>query len=149
MLERLYLTRVNRSTGVHRSQFRLLKYIVMHEGCTQNDAAEFLMVTPASVAQSSKRMEASGLILRRADEADRRRNLLFATQKGKDAYHTMEGNFSDMVDLMFTGFEESELDALENYLRRMSENLAGGRDISYSELMNEWKAMEEMEEKNK
>ena len=67
---------------LHRGQLPILELILAKPGCTQQELAEQLRITPASVAQSTTRLEKAGLIEKRTDPANRRRNWLSATAEG-------------------------------------------------------------------
>ncbi len=75
--------RLTECNDMHFGQFPILEYITRHEGCSQREVASVLLVTPASVAASCKRLEQSGLIEREPDRTDRRQNHLFVTEPGK------------------------------------------------------------------
>ncbi len=125
LLRRIHIRGRIRELDVHRGQYPILDYIVRHPGCTQAEAAEGLYVTPASIACSAKRMENAGLIARSADEADLRRNKLFATQKGAEAAQSLGEQFAKLDEAMFEGFSPHELDQLYAMHRRMISNIAG------------------------
>lgn len=90
------------------AQMRMLEYISGNEGCTQADVAERMGVSPASVAQSIKRMEASGFIERAARKDDLRANSLRVTEEGARAAANCRQIFDGLEERMFAGFSEEE-----------------------------------------
>jgi MarR family transcriptional regulator for hemolysin len=58
--------------GMTRAQWGLLLRLAQSPGLSQKEAANLLEVEPISVARLVDRLEASGLVERRADEMDRR-----------------------------------------------------------------------------
>src|SRR5437763_13380309 len=58
--------------GLTRSQWWILAHLSRHDGMIQSDLAGMLDIGKAALGGLLDRLEASGLIERRADEADRR-----------------------------------------------------------------------------
>jgi len=109
-------------------QFPLLKRLIANPGTTQQELSAALLVSPAAVALSTKRMEKAGLLEKRADPDNRRRNLLFATQAGRDALEAASRVFGVVDELTFAGFDEAERAQLGLMLGRMIHNLSDGEE---------------------
>ncbi len=69
------------------------------------------------------RMEGSGLIARRASEADRRQSLIALTEKARGLRAKYDEVSQQMNELFFAGFAEAEIEDLEGYLDRIVTNL--------------------------
>ncbi|WP_262312110.1 MarR family winged helix-turn-helix transcriptional regulator [Acidiphilium sp. AL] len=69
---RLELDRRARLHGMNRAQWAMLLKLARHPGLSQKDLAELLEVEPMTVARLTDRLEARGLVERRADPNDRR-----------------------------------------------------------------------------
>lgn len=110
---------------LYRGQLHLLEALIQSPGCTQNDIASRLCVTPASVAQSVKRLQCAGLIERRVDETNLRRNKLYATPAGIAAAARYRDCFDGVDRETFANFSDDELQSLRQYLDRMIENVRG------------------------
>ena len=110
--------------GLHPGQPPLLQYIYDHPGCTQRDAARELDVTPASSAASLKRLEKAGLVERRPDYADARRNRLYVTKQGEEKMWACRKQFLALEERMFAGMNDEEIAAFRNACEKMFENLA-------------------------
>lgn len=76
-----------RSLGLTRAQWQTLFHLARNEGCNQAALADVLDVEPITLTRVLDRLEASGLIERRADPTDRRARLLFL---GPDAGPLLE-----------------------------------------------------------
>ena len=131
LLDKLFL---QRRTCLHRRALALdlyagqppvLSYIMENPGCTQNEIADYLSVTPASIAFSTKRMQKGGLIQKQVNANDMRCNKLYLTQKGKEVMEAFEGEYVKMNEEIFNGFSEAELAQFESYLGRIGKNLDG------------------------
>ena len=109
---------------LYRGQPEILEYLNEHGDCSQKELADFLGVTPASIATSLKRMSKSGFIERTSDENDRRINRLRLTEKGKEI-RLAGRNECDRVDkAMFNGFSDEEISSFTDMLSRIAENLS-------------------------
>lgn len=111
-------------SGLHPGQPPLMHYILSHPGCTQKEAADELDVTPASAAASLKRLEKAGLVERKADEKDARRNCLYVTAAGKEKLEEQRRIFDALDEKMFSGLSEEEIRAFQRICEKMFDNLA-------------------------
>jgi len=69
------------------------------------------------------RMEASGLIVRTSDPADRRNRLIVLTEKAKSLQEDYTRISEQMNEMYYTGFSEEEIMQFETYLLRVLTNL--------------------------
>ena len=112
-----------REKGIYVGQPPILKYLSEHNDATQKEIAEFLHVSPPSVATSLKRMEESGLVVRLENKKDARRNSIKLTKKGKELVEYADDLFLRVDDVAYKGFTEEEMDTLVQFLYRMNDNL--------------------------
>lgn len=130
-------------TGLHPSQLPIVEALAHHPDCTQQELAEHLHVTPASVALSTKRLEKAGLIEKRADKKDKRRNRLCITEKGRqlslDHRRRMDAVDTDMLQ----SFSEEEKQTLCALLDRLIENLGASAENGLPCLPCHWKENDE------
>jgi DNA-binding MarR family transcriptional regulator len=112
-----------REKGIYFGQPPILKYLSEHENATQKEIAEFLHISPPSVATSLKRMEESGLVIRIESKKDARSNVVRLTKKGKELNAFAENTFMRIDDVAYKGFTEEEMDLMVSFLERMNENL--------------------------
>lgn len=112
-----------REKGLYFGQPPMLKYLKEHKNTTQKEMADFLHITPASVAISVKRMEESGLIMRDADKKDARCKNLKLTKKGEQLSEYADKIFEVVDDVSFNGFTEEEIEMVISFLQRMTENI--------------------------
>lgn len=110
--------------GIYFGQPPILEYIAQNPDSTQKEIADFLGVTPPSVATSVKRMEKSGLLMRVADKSDARRNNLQITLKGMELLRLAHAAFDEIDAVSLKDFTDEELDTLINFIKRMNSNLS-------------------------
>ncbi|MBO7721125.1 MAG: winged helix-turn-helix transcriptional regulator, partial [Kiritimatiellae bacterium] len=106
----------------------LMAYILEHPGCTQGEVAAFLYISAASVATSCKRLEKEGLLERRVDPGNRRKNQLFVTGEGEALTKAKRQLLSGVNERTFAGIAAEDLTAFSRVLDKMMDNL-GGRGL--------------------
>jgi len=105
------------------AQMRMLEFIESNRGCTQAEVAEAMQVSPASVAQSIKRMEASGFVKREVCKGNLRANSLRVTAEGSAAARNCRVVFDGLEARMFQGFSEEEKQLTNELITRLIVNL--------------------------
>ena len=125
LLHRLRVQNMLSDTGVWGSQIPILLHVERNPGCTQTDIAEHLGVSSPSIATSIKRLQKAGMLEKRADETDMRRNHIELTERGHSTVARGRACYDQVVSRMLQGFSDSELDVLASLLLRLEENLAG------------------------
>ena len=109
--------------GLYVGQPQVLDFIRSNPGCTQNDIANALGVSPASIAFSTKRLQSAGVLMKQLNTLDMRRNKLYVTPEGVEALDRFENSLSEINEKIFEGFSEEELQQLEQYAVRINCNL--------------------------
>lgn len=125
LLRRVALQKATAELELYYGQLPILEYVSRHEGCTQAELAMELMVSPASIALSTKRMQKSGLLSKAADEDNLRCNKLAITDKGRLIAQQCRDIFDGYDCKTFEGFSSEELDVFASYLSRILKNLTG------------------------
>ena len=109
---------------LHPHQLPMLETILRFPGITQAEAAAKLHVTPASIALSTKRLAAAGMIEKQSDPDSRRKNRLIATPLGRETAIQARKHAKEASIEMLQGFSEEEVQCLSQFLCRMLSNLA-------------------------
>lgn len=126
VIRRRQITAILEDEKLCAAHFPALRFIKEHEGCTQVSLAEFLCITPASVATLTKRLEKAGFIKRQEDKNNLRCKNLFITQKGIAAAKACKNIFDEYDKRMYSGVGEDELDSLKNMLQKILDNIRKG-----------------------
>ena len=127
-LRRTALNRERERLGQKLIPVPLMAYILEHPGCTQGEIASFLYISPASVATSCKRLEQEGLLERRVDPVNRRKNQLFVTAEGGELTREKRTMLERVDERTFEGIGEADREVFSRVLDRMLDNL-GGRGV--------------------
>ncbi|MBO5230500.1 MAG: MarR family transcriptional regulator [Clostridia bacterium] len=124
LLHRYRISTALSGLNIYRGQPEILEYLTEHGGCSQRELADFLGVTPASIATSLKRMSKAGFIERTPDEADRRINRMRLTEKGEATRKAGKAECDKIDKLMFSGFSDDEISVFSDMLSRIGKNLS-------------------------
>jgi DNA-binding MarR family transcriptional regulator len=112
-----------RSKGMTRAQWVILARLERQPGLSQNEMAAILEVEPISVGRLIDRLEARGLVERRADPSDRRVRRLHLLPAAKPILDEI----TDQRDLLSTeileGIGQDERSQLVEAFLRMKSNL--------------------------
>jgi DNA-binding MarR family transcriptional regulator len=117
-IRHITLRRAAESLSLHHGQLPVLEYISTHPGCTQADIAGTLLITPSSIAQSTKRMQRDGL-LEKHRQADNRCLGLHLTQKGEEVASRCRECFDELDRDLFAELTDEELATLSEYTERL------------------------------
>ena len=127
-LRRTVLNREREQLGQKLIPVPLMAYVLEHPGCTQGEIASFLYISPASVATSCKRLEQEGLLERRVDPVNRRKNQLYVTGEGEELTLEKRAMLERVDERTFEGIGEADREVFSRVLDRMLDNL-GGRGV--------------------
>ena len=127
-LQRTVLNREREQLGQKLIPVPLMAYVLEHPGCTQGEIASFLYISPASVATSCKRLEQEGLLERRVDPVNRRKNQLYVTGEGEELTLEKRAMLERVDERTFEGIGEADREVFSRVLDRMLDNL-GGRGV--------------------
>ena len=107
------------------AQGRILYVLWQEDGVPIKTISEKCGLAITSLTTMLERMEKGGLILRRQDSADKRKTLLFLTDKARDLEEDYIALSEEMGDIYYQGFTADEVKAAEEYLNRIRLNLEG------------------------
>jgi len=107
------------------AQGRILYVLFQEDGVPIKTVSEKCSLAITSLTTMLERMEKNGLIQRRQDSADKRKTLLFLTDKARDLEQDYIAVSEEMGDIYYQGFTEEEVKAAEGYLDRIRLNLEG------------------------
>lgn len=137
MLRRKTMHRLHCEKEIVPAQYPLLNHLSKNPDATQQELADMLFVSPASVAQSTKRLQAAGLLEKTPDPGNMRKNRLRVTPEGQTVVDSIRDSIESVDVQTFRGFSEEEKASLSNLLNRMIKNLATSEDLTMLASMNE------------
>ncbi|MEM8997985.1 MAG: MarR family transcriptional regulator [Acidobacteriota bacterium] len=105
------------------AQHEVLVKVYRHEGLTQKELANHLLVVKSNVTALIRRMEARNLVRRDADGADARRRRLSLTEEGRALVHRSIALQNRVIDVMLSGLSRDDLARLDSIMERVSRSL--------------------------
>ncbi|MDK2857628.1 MAG: hypothetical protein PWQ29_1083 [Verrucomicrobiota bacterium] len=132
MLRRNFNRRAQ-STGLTRTQWRVLKSLHRRNGMRQSQLADLLEIQPISLTRLIDRLEKNGWVERCCDPTDRRANRIFITEKANPVLERL-GEFAEETrQEACAGISEKELDQCLKILLRIHTTLAGNGESPAAE----------------
>jgi DNA-binding MarR family transcriptional regulator len=113
-----------RAFGMTRAQWLILARLSRQPGLSQNEMAAICEVEPISVGRLIDRLEARGLVERRADPADRRVRRLHLLPAAKPVLDEISRYRDLLHDEIVEGLDEKDRAGLVDSLLRIKDNLA-------------------------
>lgn len=107
------------------AQGRILYVLWQEDGVPIKTIAERCGLAITSLTTMLERMEKSGLIIRRQDSGDKRKTLIFLTDKAKALKEDYDAISDRMSAIFYQGFTEEEIRNFEEHLERIRLNLEG------------------------
>jgi MarR family transcriptional regulator for hemolysin len=123
---RLMRTRADqraRRRGMTRAQWVILSWLERQSGISQSDLAGLVEVEPITVCRLIDRLEARGLVERRADPKDRRVRRLHLTAKAKPILDEIHAYRDELRQEVTAGISDAALKSQIETLLRMKSNL--------------------------
>ena len=124
LIKRILIQKQFNDLPVYHGQIPLLNYVKKHDGCFQVEIADYLLVTPASIALSTKRLEKAGFLTKKIDSDNLRCKKIYITDKGREITDKCKEIFDTVDSQMLQEFTEDELSQLNLFLERMIKNLS-------------------------
>lgn len=109
--------------GLYVGQPQVLNFVRKHPGCTQNEIAQAIGVSAASIAFSTKRLQTAGFLQKQVNSLNMRCNKLYVTPEGQEILQQFAGGYDELNSAMFEGISEEELELLESISERVNSNL--------------------------
>ena len=108
--------------GLTRSQWRVISPLLRHEGITQTELAELVVIEKAPLGRTLDRLEQHGWITRKTDPNDRRARRVYITDKVAPVVahirRVIRGLFADAL----RGFKDPDVEALVRHLMAVKAN---------------------------
>ena len=109
------------------AQGRILYVLWQKDGISIKTLSEQCGLAITSLTSMLERMEKQGLLRRESDEKDKRKTLLFLTDRAYALREDYEAVSAQMGAVFYEGFSEEEIRLFESFLRRVLDNLEGGQ----------------------
>ena len=108
--------------GLGNGAIQFLAYLYLRDGRSQDELATILAIDKGTTTRALHRLESRGLIERRMDNADRRVNRIFLTDKAREHEDEVWAALYDWREALLQGFSVDEREELLSFLRRLVDN---------------------------
>jgi MarR family transcriptional regulator, transcriptional regulator for hemolysin len=116
--------RARAAHAMTRAQWVILSHLDRQPGMSQNEMAAVCEVEPITVARLIDRLEARGMVERRADPHDRRIKRLHLLAAARPLIETIKSEKALMSAQVTAGMDAATQETLIDALLKMKENLA-------------------------
>ena len=107
---------------IGRGQHSFLLVLYRKDGITQDQLARALHINKAAVARALAKLEGNGYVERKKDDADRRNNQVYLTNKSKKIKAELLSEVNAWTDTLADDFNDGDRKQLINLLKRMGDN---------------------------
>lgn len=108
---------------INSAQGRILFFLWQNDGISIQEVSQMTSLEKSTLTSMLDRLEATGYIRRSICSDDRRKILVYATEKGESIKSTYEKVVREMAGTFYKGFDKEEIDNFEGYLQRIYNNL--------------------------
>lgn len=108
---------------ITREQFSILVILWKGDGCPQQYLADKTYRDKPGITRLIDNLEKEALVRRKSDPKDRRSNLIYLTDKGKELEGRVTEIVQESIDKALQGIDKSDAIALKRILGRIYENL--------------------------
>jgi DNA-binding MarR family transcriptional regulator len=123
LLYRRFFNRQVKDLGLTAAQWEVLSYVYRRQGLTQTELADLLATGKSPLGKKLDSLEAKGMVVRKADDNDRRVKRIYMTHKLEPLEEDLREAVDNMVLLAAEGIDDSGLDQIRAWLRIMISNL--------------------------
>ena len=109
--------------GMKWRQFQALGYLLKHNGATQQELGDAMLMDDNSVVLLLNELEAAGFSVRRRDPGDRRRHVVEITPAGRHAVERAETAQEGIEDELLGALSQDERATLNRLLSRVLDGL--------------------------
>lgn len=110
--------------GFYAGQDQIMLALSQLDGQTPGQLASRLGVRPPTITKTINRLQAQGVLDKRASEADARQAHIFLTERGRDAIRSIEKSVRKTEKQAFRGLDKKDQKALSKLLARVEGNLS-------------------------
>ncbi len=121
--QRNYLRPSLLKQGLGAGQPKLLAYLVANGPCHQKQLADYFDVDPANISRMIDSLQKGGFVARRADEQNRRCDLVEVTERGRRASDCWRSRCHEVEEVMLRDFTPEERACFADYLARAYQNI--------------------------
>jgi MarR family transcriptional regulator, temperature-dependent positive regulator of motility len=118
----MYLNDKMRDLDITAGQFPFLMVLSHNEGITQDEIAAHFHIDKGTVARGLKKLEENQYLFRKVDKKNRRRYLIYLTEKGRNTIPHIIGIDNEWEDSLCCKFSKEEHSQIFDILKILALN---------------------------
>lgn len=125
MIHRTHMIFINekiKDMDITAGQIPFLMVLSREEGISQDDLASHFHIDKGVVARALRRLEDNKYLFREIDPENRRRHLIYLTNKGKETVPRIKNIDKEWEDSMRSKISEDEYNHIFNIIKKMALN---------------------------
>lgn len=115
-LGRAFIDNLLSECDIHNNHHPYIFHACDTPGITQDRLHKILYVHPSNVSRALESLERKGYIRREIHEKDKRKSRIYPTEKAFKMFHVLRSLENKWLDIITSGFSDSEKEMLEDLL---------------------------------
>jgi len=107
---------------VSKEQMIVLKKLHNEDGLNQNELAQLTWRDKSSLARLLAKMERKGYIIRSQHDLDKRVNLVYLTESGREIFRNTRPIIQNAIDIMEKDLSKADIERMIEILKRIQNN---------------------------
>lgn len=121
------------SHGFYAGQDQIMMALDEEDGQTPGQLAVRLGVRPPTITKTINRLQAQGVLEKRASDSDARQSHIFLTESGAQAIRAIEKSVRKTQKIALKGLDKKDIKSLSKLLSKVEGNLSDTTDIEADE----------------
>ena len=109
--------------NIGQGQFMFLLELYINDGRNQEELSKILKIDKGTTARAIKKLEEEGYIIRCKDENDKRSNIIYLTQKGKDIKDNIYSVLDEWERKINEHLDDNERELMIDLLKKVCSNI--------------------------
>ncbi|KAA8667201.1 MarR family transcriptional regulator [Clostridium sp. HV4-5-A1G] len=116
---KMYLNKELGKLGINSSQHMFILKICEHAGITQDGLYPFVYVNKSNITRALMQLEKKGFIIRIPNNNDKRKMLLYPTEKAKIIYEQINNIEKEWTKILLNEISPEDKELLEKLIKKM------------------------------
>jgi DNA-binding MarR family transcriptional regulator len=140
-LSRTVLAAKLNGSGFYAGQDQIMLTLNHQDGQSPSELAARLGVRPPTITKTINRLQAQGVLEKRASQDDARQTHIFLTESGRETIRAIEKSVKKTEKQALRGLDKKDQKSLAKYLAKIEANLAGAAVVEADDEPEEGEAV--------
>lgn len=124
MMQKAFDFDLQKNVGISWSQAKVIMTLAQKNGIAQKEIADDICIEAPTLVPIIDKLEREGLVKRRKDDADRRNNRVYLTDKSQSLQHTIDESIARVRTVAYKGIAKGDLETTMRVLDMIAKNAA-------------------------